>query len=644
VRAQPPVLPPACVSSKLPRVRRPSRWGRIVASASLALATAALPARQERPLPAFEGWTTDGRPLSVTSLLGRRLLVVLFRPGDADGDALARAAAAVAPERGAHNFEILGVATGAAGAPSDAKGGFPVLLDARGEFASRLGLGAPTAAALLADAEGYVVRGNDFSGTKLEDATTLLEEEMRSWLRLGERVPAAPALGERPRAPDFIAGRLDGGERFALASLGGRPAVVVFFLHTCPHCHHALAALARELPALPEARRPELVAISVVNRPSEVRARLAEAGLGGFGVFVDPDESIRTAYGAQRGVPVLVGIDAEGRIAWRTDGWRDERDPALLRMRLALLAGERAPMLLHATGYSGDEFCATCHPAEHATFELTAHARAFDTLVRHGADRDTECVGCHVVGFGKPGGYDLAKPAPELEGVGCETCHGRGGPHLSPGRAQGGSYEAVCVGCHDTKHSLGFAYASFLPKVSHAALASLPAEQRQKRLAELRKPRAALLPTSAAHVGSQACRSCHAAEHERWAASPHAKAFETLAAKGKAGDNACRTCHTTGYGKGGFPEGGDPAKHADLLGVGCESCHGPGGDHAAPAAPKKGTVVSLADKCDSCVILQICGGCHDQANDPGFEYEVKAKIEAQRHGGAPVAGAAGARP
>jgi hypothetical protein len=32
------------------------------------------------------------------------------------------------------------------------------------------------------------------------------------------------------------------------------------------------------------------------------------------------------------------------------------------------------------------------------------------------------------------------------------------------------------------------------------------------------------------------------------------------------------------------------------------------------------------------VILQICGSCHDEANDPGFEFEVEAKIEAQRHG------------
>jgi hypothetical protein len=32
------------------------------------------------------------------------------------------------------------------------------------------------------------------------------------------------------------------------------------------------------------------------------------------------------------------------------------------------------------------------------------------------------------------------------------------------------------------------------------------------------------------------------------------------------------------------------------------------------------------------VILQICGTCHDDVNDPGFEFEVEKKIEAQKHG------------
>ncbi len=40
----------------------------------------------------------------------------------------------------------------------------------------------------------------------------------------------------------------------------------------------------------------------------------------------------------------------------------------------------------------------------------------------------------------------------------------------------------------------------------------------------------------------------------------------------------------------------------------------------------------LTEKCESCVILQICGSCHDEANDPNFEFELTDKLEKVKHG------------
>jgi hypothetical protein len=161
---------------------------------------------------------------------------------------------------------------------------------------------------------------------------------------------------------------------------------------------------------------------------------------------------------------------------------------------------------------------------------------------------------------------------------------------------------------------------------------TLSVEERNALLAKLGAPRN-VLPTNANYVGSDACRDCHTSEHATWSASPHAQSVATLTGAGESDNADCLACHTTGYGRpGGFPAEAATASHTDLARVGCESCHGPGSEHVKDGSTKIGSIVSLADKCDSCVILQICGGCHDDANDPGFEFEVLDKIEAQRHG------------
>jgi hypothetical protein len=253
-------------------------------------------------------------------------------------------------------------------------------------------------------------------------------------------------------------------------------------------------------------------------------------------------------------------------------------------------------------------------------------------LVTHGEERDGECVSCHVVGFDQLGGFSLESPKPYLENVGCENCHGRGGPHLSPNFLADGGYASACVQCHDDKHSLGFDFATFLPNVSHAAIAGLSPEARAERFAEHGFKRN-LLPTTADYVGSDACQSCHPAEFATWGSSPHAHSLTSLATKDKTKDGDCLACHTTGYGRGGgFPTEGDPNRNVDLARVGCESCHGPGGNHIAEGTAKFGNIISLGDKCDSCVILQICGSCHDEANDSDFTFAVQEHIDRQRHG------------
>ncbi len=94
-----------------------------------------------------------------------------------------------------------------------------------------------------------------------------------------------------------------------------------------------------------------------------------------------------------------------------------------------------------------------------------------------------------------------------------------------------------------------------------------------------------------AFVGAKACKKCHIKQYKSWAETSMATAFELLKpdaradAKTAAGldpakdyttDESCLPCHVTGSGKpGGYGSGDDDEA---LTGVGCEMCHGAGGD------------------------------------------------------------------
>lgn len=123
-----------------------------------------------------------------------------------------------------------------------------------------------------------------------------------------------------------------------------------------------------------------------------------------------------------------------------------------------------------------------------------------------------------------------------------------------------------------------------------------------------------VLPAHAAsYVGSEACKDCHAGEYERFMKhSKKARSWQSvsrMAPKLTAEELAgCFACHTTGYGKGGFVSH-DATPH--LSDVGCESCHGPGGDHAA-----SGDASSIA-KPD----MKTCERCHDESRVRSFGYK-----------------------
>lgn len=115
--------------------------------------------------------------------------------------------------------------------------------------------------------------------------------------------------------------------------------------------------------------------------------------------------------------------------------------------------------------YTGSIMCGGCHEQEVQWWRRTPHGRAYATLVQRNKQYNLSCVGCHVTGYGRPGGSTVSHVG-ALQDVGCESCHGPGSMHVvSPEGAavnvRRGTEEGTCLGCHTPEHSDTFDYEAY---------------------------------------------------------------------------------------------------------------------------------------------------------------------------------------
>ena len=131
-------------------------------------------------------------------------------------------------------------------------------------------------------------------------------------------------------------------------------------------------------------------------------------------------------------------------------------------------------------------------------------------------------------------------------------------------------------------------------------------------------------------VGSHECGSCHEASYDVWKRSRHAHAYETLVKldPSRQFDPECISCHVIGWHpQKYFPyETGYRSieKTPELIDVGCESCHGPGGAHVAA---ENGSDLDLQKRMQEALVVtkeesrQQCVNCHDLDNSPAFDFD-----------------------
>jgi hypothetical protein len=154
-------------------------------------------------------------------------------------------------------------------------------------------------------------------------------------------------------------------------------------------------------------------------------------------------------------------------------------------------------------------------------------------------------------------------------------------------------------------------------------------------------------PSRGKFVGSSACGDCHTAAHDKYINTPHFHATETLVKLDppRHFDPECLSCHATGW---------EPQKYfpfvsgflglketPELVGNGCENCHGPAAAHVAAesgetevsedelealrAALRLDIVPNEGNKdgqvFDKGKVVQMCMECHDLDNSPDFDFQ-----------------------
>ncbi|MCC7478930.1 hypothetical protein IT575_10790 [bacterium] len=129
------------------------------------------------------------------------------------------------------------------------------------------------------------------------------------------------------------------------------------------------------------------------------------------------------------------------------------------------------------------------------------------------------------------------------------------------------------------------------------------------------------------YMGWQSCQACHSDIAQQLAETKHYMAYETLHEQDKQ-LTTCMKCHSVGYMRPGgwnsVEERQFAGKEWDRRDVQCENCHGPGEWHIRAMAGEKIEKLST-DGRDKFGLLpatqSTCVTCHDEDNDPHFDFK-----------------------
>ena len=184
-----------------------------------------------------------------------------------------------------------------------------------------------------------------------------------------------------------------------------------------------------------------------------------------------------------RPVPIEPGYAPDPQVKQ----WRERLNKEIKKANAAI-DFKIPPVQADQPFYVGNTQCQSCHAEAYDFWSGTNHGHALETLEARDKDYDQACIGCHVVGYEKPGGSVIGKlqyTAPlggtgvevtkDLRHVGCENCHGPGSRHLEAAMlGKLGSPKdhitleapaTTCAQCHVPEHSPKFNYEVYIQQI-----------------------------------------------------------------------------------------------------------------------------------------------------------------------------------
>lgn len=255
----------------------------------------------------------------------------------------------------------------------------------------------------------------------------------------------------------------------------GKPVVVIFFDPGCGKC-------TGKLPTVEKIRKNfSSEGVTVMGLSSK------GGGVRGIStsypewIWVTNSPGIKHKLHSSRTMEAFV-FDRLGQAAFRVpiDGseWK-----TYLELGLGAVSERALDLSDMPHGFSGSDVCGMCHRPEYDQWKSTDHAKGYEALVESNNLHRPECHSCHVTAeqgraerpWPVTGRGQLTPKA--FQEIGCEECHGPGGPHRTKPFAEGhlyGTKEESCVRCHDAK-AAGCStdwkgewnYAEYLKKVVH---------------------------------------------------------------------------------------------------------------------------------------------------------------------------------